>query len=537
MANPNSYYPRVNFKPEPNVFEFMRKRCIDFWNEVAVIDAETGREWTFASVLSRVCQLRDFLRRNGVCTGDRVAVYAFNSLESYASVWALASLPAQVVLIRPIFKYREVSSILEISKCPVVITDRAHLNTVLGIQRAVSSLQTILLTDDSDTPIPSIAKLFMTSPDAFSYPDPETHDHSDDTAFMIPTSGTAGNSKLVEHTHRSFLSSFYVTAPHVRMLHNHDVVLMSSSISHVTGLWALGGCMHQGIKCVVPRLASLPTFELFRDTCDRFKVSTFLTFPTVFRNILLTATGNPVASVTNIMCGGSRSPPGLGELLRRWFPNLCHVRQLLGQTEVMVYVSITPENETDLQTIGHPPSNCAIRIQNMDTGEENGAGEIGEIVVQSPCLMKGYFQNPDETRAAFTEDGWMRTGDLGYLDPERRRFCFVNRIQEVITCKDNRLYPGELERVLAEHPAVADAAVIGIPHADLGEAPAALIELRPSVQASEVLRAELGNLIEIQFAPYKRLSGGVHFVESLPRTDLNKVVRRKLKDLLPNGIF
>ena len=76
----------------------------------------------------------------------------------------------------------------------------------------------------------------------------------------------------------------------------------------------------------------------------------------------------------------------------------------------MVYVSITPENEVDLQTIGHPPSNCEIRIQNVDTGEENGAGEIGEIVVRSPCLMKGYFSDPNETKAAFTEDGWMKTG-------------------------------------------------------------------------------------------------------------------------------
>ena len=79
------------------------------------------------------------------------------------------------------------------------------------------------------------------------------------------------------------------------------------------------------------------------------------------------------------------------------------------------------------------------------------------------------------------------------------RFCFVNRIQEVITCKDNRLYPGELERVLAEHPAVSDAAVIGIPHHDLGEAPAALIELLPGIQATEALRVELGHLIESEF--------------------------------------
>lgn len=174
---------------------------------------------------------------------------------------------------------------------------------------------------------------------------------------------------------------------------------------------------------------------------------------------------------------------------------------VLSLTEAMIFVAITPCDETDLCSVGYPPPFCELRVLDTETGEEVATGEVGEIVMKSPSVMKGYFENAYETQAAHTEDGWLRTGDLGYRDPVSGRFFYVGRTKEVILCLDNRLFPSEVERALLEHPAVADAAVIGVPHRIFGEAPTALVELRQGTQPSAALQQELAALIESEYLP------------------------------------
>ncbi|XP_022664423.1 4-coumarate--CoA ligase 1-like isoform X2 [Varroa destructor] len=504
-----------------------------------MIDARLGLQWSFAALFTRVKQLRAFLLRNGVSSGEHVAIHAYNGIETYTSIWAIACVPAVAVLIRPSFKYRETKSVLSISQCSTVITDIDHLVTVLTIQEKLNAIKKIFVIGDSDTRYPSVSQLFRSTPmeddEVRNEFDGEpSRDLSKTTVFMVPTSGTTGRPKLVEHTHRSYLSSFHIGDPYMNVFCRNDVLVTWASLTHVTGVWKMGGCLHAGAALVVTRFDNLPTYDDMRTICNRYQVTTFMIFPTMSRVILMNANGEPTMSVRNIICAGSRATPGLEHLMRRWFPNLKQLRNLLGQTEAMIYVSITPSGEFDLRSIGYPPSNCQLRLLDTETGEEVASGEIGEIVIKSPSLMKGYFQNPCETSAVFTEDGWLKTGDLAYQDSVTGRYYYVDRIKEMIFCKDNRIYPGELEIVLMEHMCVAEAAVIGVPHPAIGEAPAALVELKNGTQPSEQLRKEIADLVESQLASFKVLYGGVHFVERLPRTELNKVARRRLRELLPD---
>ena len=166
-----------------------------------------------------------------------------------------------------------------------------------------------------------------------------------------------------------------------------------------------------------------------------------------------------------------------------------------------------------------------LRVVDPATGADRRPGEVGEIWLRAPNVMAGYYNRPAETAAALTADGWLRTGDGGYVDEEGYLF-LTDRIKDMIVSGGENVYPVEVEEALAQHPAVDQAAVIGVPHARWGEAVKALVVLRPGAVAGA---EELVAFARERLAGYK-LPRSFEFVDELPRTPSGKVLKRELRE-------
>ncbi len=174
-------------------------------------------------------------------------------------------------------------------------------------------------------------------------------------------------------------------------------------------------------------------------------------------------------------------------------------------------------------------SDVDCRILDPDTGKPMPIGEIGEIVVKGPNIMQGYWNREEETKAIFTEDGWMRTGDLGRMDQDGF-FYVAERKKDMIIASGFNVYPREVEEVLFEHPAVAEAAVVGIPDEYRGETVAAFVVLKAGQVTSEDLKRDILAYCKQRLTPYK-VPKILEFRESLPKSLIGKVLRRELRKM------
>lgn len=198
-----------------------------------------------------------------------------------------------------------------------------------------------------------------------------------------------------------------------------------------------------------------------------------------------------------------------------------------GLTETSPAVLITPNNHKKLASTGMVSSNTKCKIVSFD--EQNGKGVgpniLGELCVKGPQVMEGYINNPNATKEAFYDNGWLRTGDVSYYD-EEGYFYITDRMKELIKVKGFQVPPAELEEILRSHEKILDVAIIGIPDDISGEVPKACVVLKSGAKAtSEEIRDFLANRV----ASYKKLEGGVDFLDLIPRNLSGKILRRELR--------
>ncbi|XP_075537522.1 uncharacterized protein LOC142572352 isoform X3 [Dermacentor variabilis] len=201
---------------------------------------------------------------------------------------------------------------------------------------------------------------------------------------------------------------------------------------------------------------------------------------------------------------------------------------LYGMTETFGLVSATKVGEIIVDNMGLPCAGCEVKVVDVNSGKLLEPFEHGELCVKGPNVMKGYHRRPEATTEVLDCDGWLRTGDLGYYDREGHLY-MVERLKQLIKCMDTQLAPSELEEILLAHDAVTEVAVVGVPSAKYGEAPAACVVLNASYgEPHDVIEEELKKLVAGQTAVYKYLYGGVIFLESLPKAENGKVLKKEL---------
>lgn len=192
-------------------------------------------------------------------------------------------------------------------------------------------------------------------------------------------------------------------------------------------------------------------------------------------------------------------------------------------------LSSASQDIVDYATVGWPAPDAEMKIAKVDDSSCKGlpANETGEILYRGPNIMKGYLNNSKATKEAITEDGWLRTGDIGYYD-KNGSFFVIDRLKELIKVNAFQVAPAELENILRDHPDILEAAVVGIPHPKCGEVPKAFVVRRADAKITEL---EIQDYVAKHVSKHKQITGGVTFVESVPKTASGKILRREIKRL------
>jgi acyl-CoA synthetase (AMP-forming)/AMP-acid ligase II len=351
----------------------------------------------------------------------------------------------------------------------------------------------------------------------------------DATALLPCSSGTTGLPKAVVLTHRNLACAVAQLSAGIR-LSERDVVLGVAPYAHVMGfVVALSVPLAAGATVL-----ALPRFgvEPLLDALERHRPTMLIVPPPVLRLLVShpAVEGRDLSSLELIAAGGAPVSAELQHAVAERFPHAA-VMQGYGMTETAAPIP-TPDRElgTPPGSVGRLAPNTDLRVVDPVSGEDLGPGERGELWVRGPQNTSGYLGRPDATAELLDADGWLHTGDIGWMDDEGYLHV-VERLKSLIKVNALQVAPAELEALLANHPAVADAAVIARPDERTGEAPVAVVVARGELDADELMA-----WVADRVAPHKRIRA-VRLTDRIPRTPSGKILHRELieQDRQPVG--
>jgi long-chain acyl-CoA synthetase len=347
----------------------------------------------------------------------------------------------------------------------------------------------------------------------------------EDAAWLFYTSGTTGVPKGAVLTHRNLVAMTYAYFADIDKLGPNDSILHPAPLSHGSGCYALPH-FAAGAVNVIPESASFEPWEIF-ELLDYWHGSSFFAAPTMVVRLLASKAARPPKNLKTLIYGGA--PMYVADSLRAIELFGPRLYQLFGQGEAPMTITGLPQEFhrkeliERLATCGYARTGCEVKIVD---GEDRDlpAGEIGEIVTRSDCVMAGYWQNPQATAKAL-RGGWLHTGDVGAMDAAG--FLTIrDRSKDMIISGGSNIYPREIEEVLLRHPAVAECSVVGRPHSEWGEEVIAFIVKRAPVDPSDLDALCLENI-----ARFKR-PREYRFVDALPKNNYGKVLKTELRKLV-----
>ena len=358
--------------------------------------------------------------------------------------------------------------------------------------------------------------------------DPGGRGERDDVVLQLYTSGTTGLPKGVLTTHRN-LTAAAETSPHWEF-DADSVSLTPLPMFHIGGIgWAYLGLWNGATTILVSEFSA----ERVLDQLEHDRVTNAVFVPTMLQ--LMTAVPGAAdrdySALRSIAYGASPiTTPVLKAALETFRCSLYGIYGLTESTGGVVQLSPEDHDPTGpreqlLLSAGRPLPWVELRIVDPATGDDLPPRSVGEVLLRAPNVMLGYFNRPEETAATLTDDGWLRTGDGGYVDEDGYLF-LTDRVKDMIVSGGENVYPVEVEEALAQHPAVADVTVIGVPDDRWGETVKALVIARPNATPTA---EELVAFARERLAGYK-LPRSIEFVDEFPRTPSGKVLKRVLRE-------
>ena len=347
----------------------------------------------------------------------------------------------------------------------------------------------------------------------------------EDPAWLFYTSGTTGVPKGAVLTHRNLMFQTHAYFADIDPLGPDDAILHPAPLSHGSGCYALPH-FAAGAVNVIPESGGFEPEEIF-DLLDHWPGSSFFAAPTMVVRLLASPSARAPRHLKTIVYGGA--PMYVADSLRAIGLFGPRLYGLYGQGEAPMTITGLPkhlhakENSHLLSSAGIARTGCEVKVFDPED-RELPAGETGEIVTRSDCVMAGYWKNPEATAKA-KRNGWLHTGDVGAMD-ERGFLTIKDRSKDMIISGGSNIYPREIEEVLLRHPAVAECSVVGRPHPEWGEEVVAFV-----VRRGEVSPRDLENLCLDNIARFKR-PREYRFVESLPKNNYGKVLKTELRKQL-----
>jgi long-chain acyl-CoA synthetase len=506
---------------------------------------------TFSALHAAVAKLAERLAADGIAKGDRVALIMRNLPEWPVVFWAAVHLGAIITPLNAWWTGPELEYGLTDSGAKLAIMDGERWERVREhIDRAPALAKIYVSRAGDEIADPRVERLesVIGAPNSWANLQetrlPDAPIGPDDDAAIFYTSGTTGKPKGAIVTHRNIISNFFNAAcaqaraflrrgeapPQPDPTAPQKAGLLSVPFFHATGCFAsmIPSCM-SGAKIVLQRRwdadAALPLIE-------KERITSAGGVPTIAWQIIEHPRFDEydLSSLEIVSYGGAPAAPELVRRIRERFPKV-QPGQGWGMTETSATAisNFGEDYERKPASCGVPPLTGEVKIMSPD-GIELPAGSVGELWYRGPIVVRGYWQKPQATAETFV-DGWVKTGDLARIDEEGFVY-IVDRAKDMLIRGGENIYCVEVENALYDHPAVMDAALIGLPHRILGEEPAAVVTLKPGADATE---QELRHWVSQRLAAFKVPVRVAFWPETLPRNANGKILKGELKRAFPEA--
>ncbi|KAL3887155.1 hypothetical protein ACJMK2_027107 [Sinanodonta woodiana] len=506
-----------------NLGELLLTRMKQYGDSIALIEAETGRRYTYKDVIDRVQKLTHGLRELGVRKGDVVCIWLPNHIDYGVIYLACSFLGSPVQTMNPLETDDEIFRRFQECRTKYVFTVPTQLPQLWRIRLKLTTRLKVIVFGQADN-CESYEKLLQNKGERVTSDadlDPEKT-----PAILLSSSGTTGLSKTVQLSHSNIvvnvqqIASIYCHQPGMRC------VAFLPMYHHYGGVCVLLTGLYNGLQIIVMSEFKFQTYlQLIQDhKCEILHVVPAVANLLVKQNIV---DKFDLTSVKIIHCAAAPLSQDVEKSLMNKFRHR-FISQTYGLSETGV-VAGTSDNKHKFGSAGWITARTEVKIFDPEMGNEMPPGKFGEICVRGPQVMTGYINMREENTNAFTRDRFFKTGDIGYIDSDGFLF-IVDRIKDIIKCKGHQVSPARLEDVMLKHQDVEDAAVIGMADADSGEVPQAFVVRRTgSTVTSEVLKKHVAENVP----SYMKLQGDVKFIDRIPRTPSGKIMRRLLKE--PNS--
>jgi long-chain acyl-CoA synthetase len=473
-----------------------------------------GRWYTSGELFNRSCRIAAGLTDLGVDAGDRIVVTMANCPEIgvvYQAVWRAGGVvtPATFLL-----STEELAHVISNSEACAVVTTPEFVPKVSEAVRGLDHVRFVISTEATEDRIRSLSEIEAPEPA------PIVSRGDDDLAALLYTGGTTGQSKgvMLSHSNLCFSGRSAYRSSHVPGINRS---LMTLPLSHAFGMLVTITGMHYEERTISVLLRWFsPT--TFLKLVQEHRLQTAAVVPSMLQLLLSEPLEDyDLSSLLYVSSGGAPLPAEVAQAFERRVPSVT-VRQGYGLTESAALVSSSPIGRERPGSVGLPVPETEVRILDED-GRTLAPGQPGEVCVRSPGVMLGYWRSPEATAQAL-RDGWLHTGDVGYLDQDGYLF-IVDRKKDLIIRGGFNVYPRDVEDALAEHPAVQMAAVVGRPDVLHGEEIVAFVALAAEAEASP---DELIAWARRRIGAYK-YPREVHLVETIPLTAVGKIDRKALR--------
>ncbi|WP_394828816.1 long-chain-fatty-acid--CoA ligase [Pendulispora albinea] len=496
---------------DPNVTtlaSLIRTQARERPDRIAIVCEE--QRITYAELAERSLERAAQLAALSVSKGDRVALLAKDGIASVELLFGCALLGAIFVPINWRLQPAEVTYIVEKASCRAIFVS--------------SELAALAADAGRSCPVVPLEARAHDAPRVVGFPAIDTND----AAIQIYTGGTTGYPKGVQLAHRSFFAiarEFWERKERWLGWTEDDVSLCAVPLFHIGGVWWLVRGLASGATNVL-----LPQFVGWKaiEAIARHRITMTAFVPAMIAMMLAEPDASPekFRSLRNAGYGGSPASPALIQAAMKAFG--CDVLQVYGLTETgNMAVWLTPDDHKNhperLLAAGKPYPGVEVKIIDPQ-GDRLGPMQTGEICIRSPAAMLGYWNDEEATRQTL-RDGWIHTGDAGYLDADGYIY-ISDRIKDMICSAGENVYPAEIERVLSAHPAIREVAVIGVPHPEWGEAIKVVVSLEPG---AELDLRDMRTFCRGKLASFK-VPSSLDIVDALPRTAIGKIKKTALRE-------
>jgi len=562
MSKPwSQYYSQIDQMPALNgqktLDRYLSHSAAEFPERVAIVfgirlgPIVLDRRMTYRELDYQVDRFAKSLQELGIKKGERVVVMLPNCPQFVIACYAIWRIGAVIVCCNPLYQEPEVNHIMKDSGSDTIIVLTGLYSKIQALHREIP-IKRVIVTNIKEYFPWSLSLLFTwtkekkeghrldqkTKKDLLDFQSllkdasgsPQSIEMTpQDTSTLIYTSATTGKAKGVEHTHLNQAISSEILNNWIKTRRGRETMLGVMPFFHIYGLSVV---MNSAISAastlvLIPNPRDINHIVL---SVEKHRITHFLAVPAIY-TMFNDSPEVKKHSVTSIRFASSGSSLLYPEVKQRFEEITGGVlADAYGSTESLV-VALNPVNRTKAGSVGIPLPGCDIKIVDIETGlRELPTGEVGEIIVKAPFLMKGYWNNPAGTSESIRTDfekgqSWFYTGDIGRMDQEGY-LSIVDRKNDLIISSGYNIYPAEVEAVIQLHPKVEEPAVFGITHPQKGEIALAAVVLKKDQKLTE---EELLVFCRKHLAAYK-VPRSIQFVEALPKSVIGKVLRRNLRE-------